>query len=495
MTLNAPAPMTEPKRDRWGRPLILQPDGKRAGYTRVTTVAKTLEDEGSLANWKMRQVAVGLARRPDLLALASTAVGDKSRLDKITQQALDAAASDARANLGTALHSIVEQLGLGLPVDILPDLAGDIDAWRRTSQGLGIEAHETFVVNDTHQYAGTFDFVMRHPHTGALVIGDLKTGADLSYSWRSIAVQLAAYANAEHRYHVDTDTRLPMPDIDRSVGIIVHLPAGEGRCEIHEVDLVAGHEALMQSLWTRTWRRSKVSRPIELLGLESDRPAQVPPPKLDERRQWLRDRVTALAAGATGVLDELAARWPDGVPTPLSAVTADAHLDAVAAVVDRIEARLRAPFPETDDPGDGGDADPEAVRAAMWAAEQVDQRTRPRLAAVIDEATAAGTPLSLRRGATVRRCEQAHALMVAAALHGLDDEICRHTLCVATEDPAVTQLAVPLGRIVGALTIAQARMWRDLLTALHEGRSALSWTTDGLPTVIPTTNTTKESAA
>lgn len=489
----------EPKRDRWGRPLILQPDGKRTGYTRVTTVAKTLEDEGSLAAWKMRQVAVGLARRPDLLALASTAAGDKARLDKITQQALDAAASDARANLGTALHSIVEQLGLGMPVDILPDLAGDIDAWRRTSAGLGIEAHETFVVNDTWQYAGTFDFVLRHPQTGALVIGDLKTGADLSYSWRSIAVQLAAYAHAEHCYNVDSDTRSPMPDIDRSVGIVVHLPAGEGRCEIHEVDLVAGHEALLQSLWTRNWRRRKVSHPIELLAMAPApaapaAPAEPAEPGVDERRQWLRGRVTALAASAAGVLDELAARWPDGVPTPLSAVTTDAHLDAVAAVVDRIEARLRAPFPEANDPGDGGDADPAAVRAAMWAAEQVDQRTRPRLAAVIDEATAAGTPLSLRRGATVRRCEQAHALMVAAALHGLDDEICRHTLCVATEDPAVTQPGVPLGRIVGALTIGQARMWRGLLTALHEGRSALSWTTDGHPTVIET-NTTKESAS
>jgi hypothetical protein len=114
----------EPKRDRWGRPLITPAGGgKPVAYTRATTLAKTLEDEASLANWKMRQVAVGLARRPDLVALAST-TDDKRRLDDITQQALDAAASSARANVGLA-HRFDDdlvvlpsgQLFLGVDVD------------------------------------------------------------------------------------------------------------------------------------------------------------------------------------------------------------------------------------------------------------------------------------------------------------------------------------------------------------------------------------------
>src|SRR5690606_1008152 len=55
------------QRDRWGRPLIVPPGGgDPVAYTRVSTLAKALDDTSNLMAWKQRVTAVGLARRQDL---------------------------------------------------------------------------------------------------------------------------------------------------------------------------------------------------------------------------------------------------------------------------------------------------------------------------------------------------------------------------------------------------------------------------------------------
>ena len=51
-------------RDRWGRPLITPVDGgDPMPYTRVSTLAKALDDKTALTDWKCRQVAIGPLRR------------------------------------------------------------------------------------------------------------------------------------------------------------------------------------------------------------------------------------------------------------------------------------------------------------------------------------------------------------------------------------------------------------------------------------------------
>jgi hypothetical protein len=51
-------PSSDIKRDRWGRPLITPPDGgKPVPYTRVSTLAKALDDKTALMRWKQRQTA------------------------------------------------------------------------------------------------------------------------------------------------------------------------------------------------------------------------------------------------------------------------------------------------------------------------------------------------------------------------------------------------------------------------------------------------------
>jgi hypothetical protein len=485
----------EPTRDRWGRPLITPPDGgKPVPYTRVTTVAKTLDDEAALAAWKMRMCAIGLARRPDLLALAS-ATDDKRRLDDVTRQALDAAASGARANLGTALHAIIERVNAGLPDgEVLEALAADVAAYRKTVSALTISHPETFVVLDRWQVAGTFDFVVRHPVTGKLVVGDLKTGTDLSYSWRSIAVQLWAYANADAAYDPATGVRAALPDLDRTVGIVVHLPAGEGSCTIHEVDLVSGGEAFERAMWVRRWRaRRDISTPLDVsaaMPRESAVVAQepivagLPSETLDARKAWLKGRVDSLEAAHSGVVDQIRARWPSDVSRPLSTISSHVDLDRIIRIVDQIEGRLRAPFPDADDPGDGGPADPEEMRVAMFAWHQLDPKQTKKAMGVVSEAVAAGHVMSLRHAGTRRRLAQMQVIIAAATLTDLDVELCRHVLAAVTG----TVSKEPLGAIIGALTITHAEQAWAVIHDLHAGIVAVSWTPDGQPTVTPTTN-------
>jgi len=101
-------------RDRWGRPLI-EPigGGKAIPYTRVSTLAKALDDKTGLTKWMQRMVLEGVSSRPDLAALASAAKGDAKQLGKIVELAMAAAESDRAANLGTAIHSFTERIDAG----------------------------------------------------------------------------------------------------------------------------------------------------------------------------------------------------------------------------------------------------------------------------------------------------------------------------------------------------------------------------------------------
>ena len=214
-------------------------------------------------------------------------------------------------------------------------LAGDLDAFRGVAKTLELSSPETFVVNDTWQVAGTFDFLVRVGKHWR--IGDLKTGTDLSYSWRSIAVQLATYANAEWIYNVDADERIAMPPIDKTRGVIVHLPAGEARCQLFEVDLDAGLEAAQRSLWTRNWRKAKVSWQIETPKATE---------KALEASLAARDAPPALARG-------LPQPPHDGVIIPLRSPRQHPHIEAVQVVAEiypRQQQRQRQDPPQDPQP-------------------------------------------------------------------------------------------------------------------------------------------------
>src|SRR5207244_1019851 len=110
----------------------------------------------------------------------------------------------------------------------------------------GLIADERFVecrlVCDALEMAGTADRLLRRATDGTWVVADLKTGASVDYGALGWSAQLAAYAHSD-LYDPTTTTRTPTPPLDKVVGVIIHLPAGQGCCTLYEIDLAAGYRA------------------------------------------------------------------------------------------------------------------------------------------------------------------------------------------------------------------------------------------------------------
>jgi hypothetical protein len=359
--------LAEAPKDRWGRYKISDPaSGKERGYTRVTTIAKVLDDSSSLADWKTRMAITGIVQRADLLAQASTSLDDRSKLNKIANDAIEAAGAYSRANLGTALHSITQQLDLGMKPQILQGLQADIETYVASIAawdfGMKKEWIEVLLINDEYEYAGTADRIVT-TRDGKICIFDLKTGTDLSYSFGSIAVQLAMYAHADWIYDWKTGERTALPEgLDMKEGIICHLPAGEADCKFYTVDLEAGWEAAKMSFATRNWRKRKdLFKPYkfsdekqgEVVPVVNPIPQDdIPAPsnELAIRQGWVKARIANLSPTAQKMLK---VTWPEGCPKLVECD--NAQLDKLVAAIQVVEAEHDIPF---------FDADPTAKKPA-----------------------------------------------------------------------------------------------------------------------------------
>jgi len=262
-------------RDRWGRPLITPPGGgKPVAYTRVTTLAKTLEDQSALTSWKQRMTLEGASLRPDIVTSAAAHRGDKAQLNKLCEQAMDAAQAGAKATIGTALHKILEKIDLGQDPGPVPEQHhADIRAYRElmVRTKLRIVGCEVFLVLDDLQVAGTTDRILQ-AEDGTLIIGDLKTGS-IEYGGLSISCQLACYSNGLV-YDPATGQRQTLAErfggkVNEDLGYVIHLPSGEGRAELVEADLAQGWQVAFGSLSARAWRKDS-RKWLQSTGLKVD---------------------------------------------------------------------------------------------------------------------------------------------------------------------------------------------------------------------------------
>lgn len=264
--------MTDIKRDRWDRPLILPHPGadKPVPYTRVSTLAKSLKDSGGLIPWNQRLTALGLAARPDLqlqvqgvMALHDDPLNQATReLDRIIKAAREQAGASAAAETGTAYHALVEALfkGRELPASLPDDARSHVHAIAECIDNAGYDVVESemFVVNDQVQAAGTFDFLLRDRERGFTIVGDLKTGkSDPKYPLAP-AVQIATYANGE-RYDPDTGERYPISlNLNASTGLLLHAPAKAGGAYPYLLDLDRGWSAALVAAKVGNIRKMKV---------------------------------------------------------------------------------------------------------------------------------------------------------------------------------------------------------------------------------------------
>ena len=246
-------------RDRFGRPMIVPPDAKnknkRTPYRRCTTFVGCLDDMNGLMKWQARQVAYGMGQRNDLmLAAAAADPGDKKTLHDIAEKAKEAAKSSAAADIGTALHSFTERIDRGQPLGVVPqEYQADLDAYRAATQNIEYLGIETFRVHDEWQIAGTADRIGLWRDRPTIM--DIKTGS-IDYPAK-MAMQLAMYARMTP-YDIPTDTRTTDPEpIDLNRGIIIHLPAGQGICNLYEIDLAKGWGACLIARKVWNWRGTK----------------------------------------------------------------------------------------------------------------------------------------------------------------------------------------------------------------------------------------------
>ena len=251
-------PNAEIPRYRWGRPMIMPLKGtKRVAYRRATTFVGCLDDTNGLMKWMSRQVAFGMGQRKDLvLAVAAADPTDKKKIGEIADKAAEHAkgvAGDA-AETGTALHSLTERIDRGGPLGVVPsEYQADIEAYRKATGHIEYVGIETFRVHDEWKVAGTADRI--GILNGRPMIMDIKTGS-IDYPHK-MAMQLAMYARSLP-YEISTDQRgIDVKEVDLNYGVIIHLPAGQGRCDLYEIDIAKGWGACLIARQVWDWRGRK----------------------------------------------------------------------------------------------------------------------------------------------------------------------------------------------------------------------------------------------
>lgn len=445
----------EPPRDRFGRYLI---DGKP--WQRVTTLAKMLDDTSSLADWKARMTALGLAQRPDLFAqVATCSVDDRKGLNALVEQAKEAAGASAKANLGTALHAMCEQVDLGAdPSTILPQWRADVDAYVAATDHIRWSHVEAIVVNRALGVAGTTD---RIGVTGQRsVVADIKTGS-LDYAALAIAIQIAAYAHADEVFDATTGELTPMPDVDRETGLIIHLPAGEGRCSLYEVDLVEGWKLAQLAVEVRD-ARSRGKRKGALL-----RPAPERAATSDEPRH-VSESVADVFAGLPRADDKPFDSRPERKPAPQ-------RIEPVAVAAD-----------DALNGGEGPWATARQVDAIMDRLKALDSTAPQAFALLQDIARRANADrpdvvgLSVSRRPSQRRVAIWRGLL-ALAEHFLDELEDTHLRCIGLVIPDAAQLAMPIHAALLALTTAEAEQFRRVCLAVVDTTLELTFADDGAP--------------
>jgi hypothetical protein len=404
-----PPPADPTRRDRYGRYLILPPGGdKPVGYTRATTAASWLDDGWGIPPWMATMAITGTLLRPGLYAQWEALLarhdgspwygGDEAKAEckRLVAEAAAVGGANDRAEQGTALHELTAMVDEGRTLNYISAATeADLRAYTDTLTAAGVTflpgMIERTVVLDDKRIAGTFDRIARVPGFDKPLIADLKTGADLTYSWHAIAVQLSEYAHGDALYRQGPaadgteDVREPMPDVELDNGLIIWLPAGSSTCELFLVDIAAGWDALEHAIWVNGWRKRQVSMAHEPGGTDRWRPATgdnemvtvleaslavieaqksattaVMTPEADqmdayhdEMRVWLQGRIDTIGARSPEARADLASSWPEKMPAlRTSTEHTPEDLATIDHVLSHVEKRHRVRFPE---PRPGGE--------------------------------------------------------------------------------------------------------------------------------------------
>lgn len=267
---------------RRGRYTLPNPEtGKSKSWQRVTNFIKLAEDTYHLELWKQRNVAKGLAMRPDYVEAVQPleVKRDKERLNAICAAAQDVAGAYAMSEEGTALHTsteLADYAGGSLnPVDPRHHVKVRLYLDALKANGLAVPDNmiERVTASRRYQVAGKFDRVYRLGD-GSYVIGDVKTGDSLDLSFPSISGQLACYEDGINHTGIWDGSRYDTSiKVRTDFGIVVHLPSTRDEVSVYEVDLFQGHRLNAVCLDVRESRKVKAKHVARVFQADSYRAA------------------------------------------------------------------------------------------------------------------------------------------------------------------------------------------------------------------------------
>jgi hypothetical protein len=299
-----PAPGTEWPPDKGGRPVLWLP------YTRTTTFCKALDNGHALGEWKARMAVLGMGQRPDYVALAASLSAeerDKREVQKLADKAREAAGPN-KADVGTALHGFTERLDRGEPVGQVPEqYRVHLENYAKATSVLRFTHYEVRTVCDELQTAGTPD---RYGYCSvpdpdgivdALRVIDTKTGR-VDYP-ASMSIQLAIYWRSR-LYDPATGARTELPELARSRwGIIVHLDALTGECQLYWLNLETGWAGAQLCAPAREWT-SYAGKPANVLTpvVLEQQPATEAAAPVDPSAEHLAAIAAAVTTGDLGTL-------------------------------------------------------------------------------------------------------------------------------------------------------------------------------------------------
>ena len=175
----------------------------------VTTLIGKGLPKPALPYWAARTVAEWVADNPDLTEDLKRMGGRGPAVAFLKE--LPWQKRDEAAIRGTDVHALAERLVHGDEVEVPEHLAAHVQGYVDWLDATNVEPllTERPCASRQWQYAGTFDLIARID--GVTWMLDVKTSSGV---YGSMALQLAAYANAEFYLDAD-DAEQPMPPIDR----------------------------------------------------------------------------------------------------------------------------------------------------------------------------------------------------------------------------------------------------------------------------------------
>jgi hypothetical protein len=265
-----------------------------------------LEDTFGLGVWQQRMVAKGLALRPDLLDVVATleVKRDAEQLNRLLEQAKDAAGSKVAANQGTVCHKHTEDVDRGDSLDdVPPKYRADVTAYTEALRRAGITIVPGLIERITAVpdlgVAGTLDRIVKDKY-GQYRILDVKTG-NMDFGQLGICIQLALYTHGVNQagvYDLDTATWQPGPTVETDYGLVAHIPVGSGTCELLKVPVDIGWDAVQTAAQVRDWRKMKrlfsAYDPDYFGDAEAVAEAAPQPPTWDERFRAVESRADAM---------------------------------------------------------------------------------------------------------------------------------------------------------------------------------------------------------